>query len=134
LIALDDNAKKVAIYRGTRRSLEGRAMFINTDEFSPAAAYLTLNEPLSDAKRIRAAVEAGFLVRTRADADTAEARSGDVARREAALASGAQYVSTDYMQPDRRFGPYTVRLPEGATTICNPVRQTQRCGSQAVER
>ncbi|MGH8186958.1 MAG: Ca2+-dependent phosphoinositide-specific phospholipase C, partial [Steroidobacteraceae bacterium] len=134
LIALDDNAKKVAIYRGTRRSLEGRAMFINTDESSPAAAYLTLNEPLSDAKRIRAAVEAGFLVRTRADADTAEARSGETARREAALTSGAQYVSTDYMQPDRRFGSYTVRLPDGATTICNPVRQAQRCGSQAVGR
>lgn len=134
LIALDENARKVAIYRGTRRSLEGRAMFINTDESSPAAAYLTLNEPLSDAKRIRAAVEAGFLVRTRADADTAEARSGEVARREAALASGAQYVSTDYMQPDRRFGSYTVRLPDGATTICNPVRHAQRCGSQAVER
>ncbi len=134
LIALDDNAKKVAIYRGARRSLEGRAMFINTDESSAAAAYLTLNEPLSDARRIRAAVEAGFLVRTRADADTAEARSNETARRDAALTSGAQYISTDYMQPDRRFGPYTARLPDGATTVCNPVRQAQRCGSHAVGR
>ena len=101
--ALDEAPKKVAIYRGERRSLEGRRMFVNIEESSPAAAYITLNEPVQDAKRIRAAVEAGFIVRTRADADTLEARDGKTERREAALASGAQYVSTDYMQPDARF-------------------------------
>jgi hypothetical protein len=37
----------VALYRGARRSLEGRAMFVNTDEASPAAAYLTLNDPIA---------------------------------------------------------------------------------------
>ena len=84
--ALDEAPKKVAIYRGDRRSLEGRRMFVNIEESSPAAAYITLNEPLQDAKRIRAAVEAGFIVRTRADADTLEARDGKTERREAALA------------------------------------------------
>ena len=46
--------------------------------------------------------------------------------------SGAQYVSTDYMQPDARFGSYSVRLPEGATTVCNPVRAQTKCGDRAV--
>jgi hypothetical protein len=131
--ALDEAPNKVAIYRGNRRSLEGRRMFVNIEESSPAAAYITLNEPLKDAKRIRAAVEAGFIVRTRADADTLEARSGQTERREAALASGAQYVSTDYMQPDPRFPGYTARLPNGATTICNPVRAQKECGGRAVK-
>lgn len=130
--ALDETPEKVAIYRGNRRSLEGRRMFINTDESSPAAAYLTLNEPQQDAQRIRAAVQAGFIVRTRADADTAEARSGNTERREMALAFGAQYVSTDYMQPDPRFGTYSVRLPDKATTVCNPVRTAKQCGGRAV--
>ena len=130
--ALDEAPKKVALYRGARRSLEGRRMFVNIDEDSPAAAYITLNEPMQDMKRIRAAVEAGFIVRTRADADTLEARDGKTERREAALSSGAQYVSTDYMQPDPRFPGYSARLPNGATTVCNPVRAQKQCGGRAV--
>jgi hypothetical protein len=131
--ALDEAPKKVALYRGERRSLEGRRMFVNIEESSPAAAYITLNEPMQDAKRIRAAVEAGFIVRTRADADTLEAREGKTERRELALASGAQYVSTDYMQPDPRFPSYSVGLPDGATTVCNPVRAEKKCAGRAVK-
>lgn len=121
---LDEDARKVAAYRGHRSSLEGRVMFVNTDERSPAAAYLTLNDPLGEARRIAHDVAAGFMVRTRADADTAEARLNDTHRREAAFASGAQYVSTDYMQADRRFSDYRVQLPQNAVARCNPVRAT----------
>jgi hypothetical protein len=131
--ALDESPAKVAIYRGTRSSLEGRRMFVNIEESSPAAAYITLNEPMQDKDRIREAVDAGFIVRTRADADTLEAREGKTERRETALRSGAQYVSTDYMQPDPRFGKYAVRLPKGVTTVCNPVRAQNRCGGHAVK-
>lgn len=121
--ALDESVAKVALYRGARRSLEGRAMFVNTDEASPAAAYLTLNDPVAQKDRIAAAVKAGFMVRTRADADTWAARANDVAQRDAALSSGAQYVSTDYMWADPRFpGGYTVRLPGGEVAVCNSVR------------
>jgi hypothetical protein len=130
LFALDESPKKVALYRGARKSLEGRLAFVNTDETSAAAAYLTLNEPVSDEERIRSAVKAGFLVRTRADADTREARVNDTKRRELALASGAQYVSTDYMRSDVRFGPYQVRLPDGVVARCNPVRA--KCGGMEV--
>jgi hypothetical protein len=131
LIALDDTPAKVARYRGDRRSLEGRLMFVNTDESSPDAAYLTLNDPIAERDRIRAAVRAGFLVRTRADADTREARAGDVRRRDAALASGAQYVSTDYMQTDPRLGEYSVQLPGKAVAVCNPLR-VKHCADRAI--
>jgi hypothetical protein len=60
LFALDETPEKVAIYRGAR-FLEGRVMFINTDEQSPAAAYLTLNRPVDDGERIARDVRAGFL-------------------------------------------------------------------------
>ena len=122
MFALDAPPEQVAVYRGRRRSLEGRVMFVNIDEASPAAGYITLNEPQQQAARIAAAVKAGIIVRTRADADTLEARSGDVARREAAFASGAQFVSTDYMSPDVRFGDYEVDLPGGGVARRNPVR------------
>lgn len=113
MFALDAPPDQVARYRGDRAVLEGRVMFVNIEETSPAAGYITLNDPLGEAARIRAALAAGLIVRTRADADTAEARNGDTARREAALASGAQYVSTDYMTPDPRFTDYSVGLPGG---------------------
>lgn len=129
LFALDEPPAKVAVYRGARKSLEGRVFFINTDEQSPAAAYLTLNDPVGDGDRIRRDVAAGFLVRTRADANTREARTNDTGPREAALAGGAQYASTDYLWPDPRFaGGYRVARPGGMTARCNPVRRPAGCG------
>ncbi|CAN5239939.1 hypothetical protein BH10PSE12_BH10PSE12_03830 [soil metagenome] len=134
LFALDEDPAKVAIYRGKRRSLEGRVFFVNTDESSPAAAYLTLNDPIAEAERIRKAVTAGFIVRTRADAGTVEARRNDIRRRDAALASGAQFVSTDYIWPEPRLhNDYRARLPDGAAALCNPVRSAGRCAGVAVE-
>lgn len=121
MFALDAPEAQVAIYRGDRASLEGRAMFVNTDETSPAAGYITLNEPREEAARIAAAVRAGLIVRTRADADTVEARSNDRTRQAAAFASGAQYVSSDYMFADPRRGPYQVRLPGDGVARRNPV-------------
>jgi hypothetical protein len=120
MFAMDESPDVVAVYRGDRKSLEGRAAFVNADEASPAAAYLTLNEPADQQARIRAAVNAGFIVRTRADADTWEARRNDTARQAAAFASDAQYVSTDYMHPDERFGPYQARLPGGDVARLSP--------------
>jgi hypothetical protein len=133
LFALDEEGDKLKAYQGGRKSLEGRVMFINTTEDSPAAAYLTLNEALTDTAHITKDVELGFLVRTRADADTVEARANDTARRDKALASGAQYVSTDYMHPDTRFGAYQARLPEDVIAACNPVRRPERCAGLPVE-
>ncbi len=132
LFAVDEEPPHIAAYRGARHSLEGRLMFVNTDEASPASAYITLNET-SDLPRIAADVKAGLLVRTRADADTVEARANDTRRRDAALASGAQYVSTDYRHPDPRWPAYEARLPGGAVAVCNPVRQPERCAGLAIE-
>jgi hypothetical protein len=132
MFALDEGPAHVAAYRGKRRSLEGRLLFVNTDETSPAAGYITLNEA-SDAPRIAADVKAGFIVRTRSDADTVEARANDTRRRQTALASGAQYVSTDYRHPDARLSSYEVRLPDGAITVCNPVRAATKCAGVPIE-
>jgi len=129
--ALDENYEVGEAYRGGRRNLEGRVFFVNAPETSDVAAYLTLNDPVAQAERIRAAVQAGFIVRTRADADTWEARRGDTARREAAFASGAQYVSTDYMSPRAEWSDYSVTLPEIAR--CNPVRAAEKCNGLPIE-
>ena len=125
LFVLDERMEVLEGYLDGHPVLDGRAMFAIVPEDHPAAAFLILNDPVGQAARIRSAVEAGYLVRTRADADTREARSGDVDRRDAAFASGAQYVSTDYYRPDPRFTTgYEVALPGGVRVRCNPVRRS----------
>jgi hypothetical protein len=109
-------------------SLQGRAAFMTTFPDAPEAAYFTMNDPEKQQAEIQARVNEGFLIRTRADADTLEARLGATTRREAALASGAQFISTDYLWPDDRFGTgYTATLPDGAVTRCNPVSASPGC-------
>ncbi len=133
MFALDAPRSQVDLYRGARASLEGRVLFVNIEEDEDAAAYITLNSPAEQAERIAAAVAAGLIVRTRADADTVEARQNDPARREAAFASGAQYVSTDYMTPDQRFSAFQVVLPHDASARLNPRQDIIPSPDEAVQ-
>ncbi|WP_037516758.1 phosphatidylinositol-specific phospholipase C1-like protein [Sphingomonas sp. LH128] len=128
LFAMDEKADKIAMYRGSRKNLEGRVFFVNAEESSPVAGYMTINDPIVDAEKIKKMVAAGFLVRTRGDAGTHQARSNDTTRQKAAFASGAQYILTDYIWPDTRFaGGYTLRLPNGAAAVCNPLHKPASC-------
>jgi len=130
--ALDEGQEKVEIYLGENHAAQGKLIFPNSvSETADHAAYFTLNSPVKDQMRIQEAVAAGFMVRTRADANTFEARENNIEPREAAFRSGAQYISTDYYVPRREFSDYSVRLPGGAAARCNPVRRPlhgARCG------
>ena len=119
LFVLDDSAAKKQSYMNGHPSLSGRAMFVDAAESEPEAAIRIVNDPIGRGDYIRSLVNEGFIVRTRSDADTKEARTGDGSRLKAALESGAQIVSTDYYVGDERFGTgFVVRLP--ATARCNP--------------
>jgi Phosphoinositide phospholipase C, Ca2+-dependent len=128
LFVLDDKGAKRDAYRAEVPDLADRSIFVDVPEDDPDAGITVVNDPIGDADRIRALVEAGFIVRTRADADTVQARTGDTTQRDAALASGAHYVSTDYVWPDDRFGTgYAVDLPGDTAARCNPVSAPRRC-------
>jgi len=134
LFAMDNDGAKRELYTAGRPSAEGRVLFPNAVEGAPGAAFIKLNDPIGDFDRIRTAVAAGYLVRTRADVDTIEARRGDTGPREAALASGAQFVSTDYPEPDPRFGTgYEVSFPGGTPARCNPVIAPRGCSAELLE-
>lgn len=111
---LDETGKKLDTYVEGHPSLRGRVMFVNQTEGHPEAAFRIVNEARTDWAYIQYLVRSGYYVRTRADADTAEARKGDYARWRDALISGAQVISTDYYVPNPRFGTgYSVKLPGG---------------------
>jgi hypothetical protein len=127
LVALDDALPKMEAYAKDHASLEGRAMFTTFPPGRAESAVLIMNEPLEQRDAIAAAVKQGYLVRTRADADTVEARKNDTTRRDAAFASGAQIVSTDYYVSDLRLSAYRAELPGGGVARCNPIRVAQEC-------
>jgi calcium-dependent phosphoinositide phospholipase C len=111
---LDETGRKMETYIGGHPSLKGRAMFVNAPEGRPEAAFRIVNDAKKDWAYIQYLVRSGYYVRTRADADTKEARAGDYSRWRAALISGAQVISTDYYVPDARLGTgYVVKLPGG---------------------
>jgi hypothetical protein len=98
-----------------------RPMFSNTDADSPHAAFFIMNDPVGQEKDIAQRVKQGFMVRTRSDADTREARTGDKSRFEAAIRSGAQVITTDYylksLSPNKDFEI----VFDGKYSQCNPV-------------
>jgi len=129
IFLLDDPQAKTDLYAGAAKSLDGRPMFIATDENSPLASFICIEDPLKDQARIARDVAAGFIVKTRADADTREARADNPARRDAAFASGAQVVATDFLLPDNKIGPYQVTLAHGEKVQCDAKLPGQQCVS-----
>jgi hypothetical protein len=129
MLALDNGGAIRDLYTEGHPALAGRVMFTDSAPGTPEAAFAKRNDP-SDFEAIQALVAQGYIVRTRADADTVQARTGDTTRREEALESGAQLVSTDYPVPDPRFTDYQVSIPGGFIARCNPVNATTECASE----
>ncbi|MDX2131379.1 MAG: phosphatidylinositol-specific phospholipase C1-like protein [Planctomycetota bacterium] len=122
IFVLDEGGVKRERYVRGHPSLRGRVFFTTSDPGTPEAAILIINDPVKDQARIRDLVSKGYVVRTRADADTREARAGTRERFEAAKACGAQVITTDYPIPDRKINPdYMVRFDDGGFVRENPV-------------
>ena len=122
MFGLDNEGAIRDLYLQGHEALAGRRMFVTPPSIDhPAAAWFKINDPIKDFDRIQDAVARGFIVRTRADADTRQARANDPTQRDKALASGAQFVSTDYPEHRAEFSPYHVKLPQNAVARANPV-------------
>jgi hypothetical protein len=134
LFALDNGGEIRELYLEGHPSLQGRMLFTDSAPGQPEAAFMKRNNPIGGFDEIVDLVGRGYIVRTRADADTLDARFGDTTRRDAALASGAQFVSSDYPVPDPDFGTgYFVEIPEGDPGRCNPINAPPGCRNTALE-
>jgi hypothetical protein len=133
LFALDNGGAVRDAYLEGNPGLEGRVLFVDSRPGDDVAAFAKLNDPIGDQELIRELVKRRFLVRTRADADTEQARTGDTTDRDAALASGAQFVSTDYPELGPFGTDYIVELPGGGPARCNPVSAPKKCEDRVLE-
>jgi Phosphoinositide phospholipase C, Ca2+-dependent len=132
VIFLMDQQHAGPVYREGHPSLSGRVLFTNAEPGAADAAFIEQNDGSRDA--IDALVKQGYLVRTRTDEGTEQARTNDTTRRDLALSSGAQLISTDY--PSSEPSPWTsyfVGLPGGVIARCNPVNKPAHCDDSLLE-
>lgn len=120
LLVLDNNSENRDLYMKGHPSLQGRMVFTNSNPGTPESAVLLMNEPKDP--KIKDLVQQGYIIRTRADADTMEARKEDYTRFEQAKESGAQVITTDYYLPSQLFkSNYTISFENNTYERKNPV-------------
>ncbi|NUR96775.1 MAG: hypothetical protein HOV67_16135 [Kribbellaceae bacterium] len=112
-------------YTAGKPNLEGRAVFTRGPEGAPDAAVTEVNDPRgANQAEIQRLVTKGYLVRTRSDEPMATIRDKDYTRLGIALASGAQWVTTDFPvagMAARYDSDYVAKLPGHTPVRCNPV-------------
>ena len=123
LFILDDSGKKRDLYMLNHPSLKGRMVFANANPGTPEAATLFRNN--TEDKTITDLVKKGYIIRTRADSNTEEARKNDYTHFNDAGKSGAQIITTDYYKPSTFFdSAYQIKFKDGDYVRVNPVTAT----------
>lgn len=133
VVFLMDQSSVEAVYTAGHPALQHRVLFTNATPGAADAAFIEQNSGTPAA--IDALVKQGYLVRTRTDEPTEAARTNDTSRRDEALSSGAQMLSTDYpaSEPARWPGHYAVSLPGRRQARCNPVTKPATCDDALLE-
>jgi hypothetical protein len=132
VIFLMDQQHAGPVYAEGHPSLRGRILFTNALPGAPDAAFVEQNS--ATRAEIDALVKQGYLVRTRTDEGTEQARTNDTTRRDLALASGAQMISTDYpLSEPSPWTTFSVGFPNGLAVRCNPVNKPAGCVDELLE-
>jgi hypothetical protein len=114
LFVLDENDTKTNRYLENHPDLKNAILFVNVPEGNTNAGFMVINDPIGSFEKIQDLVAKGYMIRTRADSDTKQARTNDYSQFEKAKASGAQIISTDYYYPSQLFeSTYQVSFEEG---------------------
>jgi len=125
-------------YTAGHPNLEGRAIFTNSRPGLQDAAFIKRNEPRdANTAQIQDLVRKGYLIRTRSDVPLTTILENDTAQLEAALASGAQLISTDFPEigmSARYDRDFVAEFLGGRTWRCNPVSAPRGCRRETLER
>jgi len=120
IFILDAKDEKRENYIKGHPSLKGRVLFANADPGTPEAAMMIRNNAKS--LEIPQLVKKGYIIRTRSDSDTQEARNNDRSSFDAACKSGAQIITTDYYKKSTHFkSDYVVSFDGGKYFRINPL-------------
>ena len=114
MFALDNEGKLRDLYLDGHPALRNRLLFVSVPRSNPAAAWMKRNDPVGDFDD-----DPGPRPRRLPRPDPRRRRHEAISdeygtQREKALASGAQFVSTDYPEPRVEFSAYCVRVAGGS--------------------
>ncbi|MGI9582349.1 phosphatidylinositol-specific phospholipase C domain-containing protein [Chryseobacterium sp. RRHN12] len=108
-------------------SLKERIMFLNSEPDDSFAGFILRDNAIVRQKEIQNLVKQGYMVRTRSDIETYEAKTNDFTRSKAAFSSGAQIISTDFFRSGNSYGTsYFVQPPQGKAYLNNPLNSSCR--------
>ena len=120
MFILDNSGAARDLYMKGHPSLKNRVVFVNAAPGTPEAAAMFRNDP--EDKTIADLVKKGYIIRTRADNSTVEARNNDYSHFEDAKKSGAQIITTDFYLPSKLFkSTYSIKFDDGTYVRPNPV-------------
>lgn len=120
LFVLDAKDRKRSTYIQGHPSLKGRVLFANAEPGTPEAGFMIRNNPKDE--QIPELVKKGYIIRTRADSDTKQARKNDRSDFEAACKSGAQVITTDYYKKSTHFkSDYVISFADEKYFRANPL-------------
>ena len=131
VVFLLDQERVAKLYKVGHRNLAGRAMFTNSAPGTPEAAFIKVNDAEADIDLVAALVRRGYLVRTMTDGGGAAVKANDTRRRDAAMLSGAQLLSTDYPFWWKAKSGYNVQFEMGIAR-CNPAVPVATCNLEAL--
>ena len=122
LFVLDESEEKIRTYLTKKPGLANAVFFVNLKEGNPEAGFRIINDPVKNETYIQELVRKGYMIRTRSDSGTEEARTEDYTQFEKAKSSGAQVISTDYYLPSQLFkSTYKVSFEGNRYERANPV-------------
>ena len=131
MVLLDSGAVRDDYVAGNN-ALKGKVLFAEGKATDSWGVVAKIDGPKgAGGKAIGEAVGLRRIIRTRADS-TDEPRAGDTSRRDAAFASGAHMVSTDYPAPVASPAGYHVEVPGGDPVRCNPVGAPTSCNANGL--
>ncbi len=131
LFVLLDKTEIRDLYVERNPTLENQTMFAIVDENHSLASVISFVNPETHGDRLRDASELGFMVRTRPDEATVEAREKNYTRFEQALETGANFITTDFPGSDME-AEFAIWLPQGPV-MCNPRTAPDHCHPRDIE-
>jgi hypothetical protein len=123
----DGQPEQLELYRKQHPFLAGRVMFGNYPPASEEAAMVLQNQPEQQFDTIAKLVQLGYIVRTRSDEFHPTAYS--ISRRDKALQSAAQIISTDFypQAPQQTPDGKAVQFPDHSLWRCHPQLSYANC-------
>ena len=97
------------IYQTSLENGEERPMFTFSEPGKITAAFIKRNNPIGQEEQINKMTD-DYIVRTRSDVETMQARTEDYSMFNAAISSNAQIISTDYYREDPKIGSFKISL------------------------